>query len=225
VAGYVGYPHKANTVAGMGKLIHLVAVSVGSGMVLGTGIRVLGERAAQRNRRTEPLVDPKTGGIATVLDRMAALEDRLGQLASVPCDKTADLLRARLEEQLAGAESLKAELRARLADDVRERIAEVEDRIEQRLATSQQQTLDALMDGVQRRVLDRMARLEAEVAGQSTAMGQLRDCSVKTEQTVQRLIEGIDRLVTLQTEMRGSGRGPGLAADVVEPGSGRDRTG
>jgi uncharacterized coiled-coil protein SlyX len=44
-------------------------------------------------------------------------------------------------------------------------------------------------------VIQRISRLEDEVAGQSAAMSELRECSLRTEQSMQKLLGGIDRLI------------------------------
>ena len=186
----------------MGKLFNLVAVSVGSGMVLGTGFRALNRKAAQRTSAGKPAAER----MDAVLDRVAAVELKLAQL-SFAQPQTAPVFESRLEQQEAAVcsptmEALGAELRIRVAEDIRLSLAEVEGKLEQRLAEAQQQTLDALVEGVQKRVVDRISRLEEEVAGQSAAMEDLRDCSVKTEQSLQRLIDGIDRLVSAQAQPR-----------------------
>jgi hypothetical protein len=55
--------------------------------------------------------------------------------------------------------------------------------------------LDAFAESVQTRVTHRISRLEEEVAGQSAAMAELRDCSLRTEQSLQKLLGGLDRLL------------------------------
>jgi uncharacterized coiled-coil protein SlyX len=48
-------------------------------------------------------------------------------------------------------------------------------------------------------VVLRISKLEEEVAGQSAAMADLRECSLSTERSMQKLLEGIDRLVAGQS--------------------------
>jgi hypothetical protein len=48
-------------------------------------------------------------------------------------------------------------------------------------------------------VVLRISKLEEEVAGQSAAMADLRECSLSTERSMQKLLEGIDRLVASQS--------------------------
>jgi uncharacterized coiled-coil protein SlyX len=55
--------------------------------------------------------------------------------------------------------------------------------------------LDAFAESVQTRVIQRISRLEEDVAGQSAAMSELRECSLRTEQSVQKLLGGLDKLV------------------------------
>jgi hypothetical protein len=44
-------------------------------------------------------------------------------------------------------------------------------------------------------VIQRISRLEEEVAGQSAAMGELRECSLRTERSVHKLLGGLDKLI------------------------------
>jgi hypothetical protein len=43
---------------------------------------------------------------------------------------------------------------------------------------------------------DRLARLEREVASHSSGLSELRECSLRTEHSLQKLLLSIDRLVT-----------------------------
>jgi hypothetical protein len=43
---------------------------------------------------------------------------------------------------------------------------------------------------------DRLARLEREVVSQSSGLSELRECSLRTEHSMQKLLLSIDRLIT-----------------------------
>jgi uncharacterized coiled-coil protein SlyX len=43
---------------------------------------------------------------------------------------------------------------------------------------------------------DRLARLERDVASQSSGLSELRECSLRTEHSLQKLLLSIDRLIT-----------------------------
>ncbi len=156
----------------MKKLLNILAVSVGSGVLLGAGLRALEGQTALRAR-----VEPETDDTAAKSDyqRLAGRLNAMEQAFS-----------RRLDAQQTATEQL------RLQQD------EAETCVAGRIAEIRQEAIDTLLEGVQRKVVDRIARLEEEVAGQSAAMSELRECSLKTERSVQKLIEGIDRLVSAQ---------------------------
>ncbi len=156
----------------MKKLLNILAVSVGSGVLLGAGLRALEGQTGLRAR-----VEPETDDTDAKSDyqRLAGRLNAMEQAFS-----------RRLDAQQTATERL------RLQQD------EAETLVAGRIAEIRQEAIDTLLEGVQRKVVDRIARLEEEVAGQSAAMSELRECSLKTERSVQKLIEGIDRLVSAQ---------------------------
>jgi uncharacterized coiled-coil protein SlyX len=90
---------------------------------------------------------------------------------------------------------MRGELRDWLEESVTVRMAEVETRLRTESERGQKQMLDAFAESVQTRVMHRISRLEEEVAGQSAAMNELRECSLRTEQSVHKLLGGLDRLI------------------------------
>jgi uncharacterized coiled-coil protein SlyX len=226
----------------MAKLINILAVSLGSGLVLGAGIRAL---EGGRSRTADSADSGKSGGLGShgqdpvipnreerLLSRMDGLEARLsrietsataaggthatgttfvasihGRLDTQEAEADAVLARlARVETTVSraneGAEKLAVELREWAASDIRRQIVEAETRLGKNLDAARREALETVVEGVQKRVSERIARLEGEVAGQAAAMVELRDCSVKTEQSIQKLLVGIDRLVTSQMETK-----------------------
>ncbi len=93
---------------------------------------------------------------------------------------------------------LRSELHGWLEESVTARMADVESKLKSESERSQRQMLDAFVDGVQTRVMQRISRLEEEVGGQSAAMTELRECSLRTEQSMQKLLGGLDRLIIPQ---------------------------
>ena len=96
-------------------------------------------------------------------------------------------------------ENLREELRGWVDENIRQRMTMVEEKLQRSIESAQKNTLDALVEGVQTRVVLRISKLEEEVAGQSAAMADLRECSLSTERSMQKLLEGIDRLVAGQS--------------------------
>jgi hypothetical protein len=177
----------------LAKLIKILAASVGGGLVLGAGIRLGEAIAAQIPVSGEPG--------HKLAERLGELENRLLSLEA---------------ESPAAAEGsdpgntplgLRGELRGWLEENVGVRMAEVETRLRTESERSQKQMLDAFAESVQTRVMHRISRLEEEVAGQSAAMNELRECSLRTEQSVHKLLGGLDKLIV---------RSPPAAQETVE---------
>ncbi len=175
--------------------------------MLGAGIR-LGEALVSREpgATREPAVE---GRLAA---RLGALEDRLEHLETESpkssIEKQAAEVEAIRSQLAAGDEKLEAvgaiglrlrgDLEGWLENSVAARMADVESKLRAESEQSRKQMLDAFVETVQTRVMHRIARLEEEVAGQSVAMTELRECSLRTEQSVQKLLGGLDRLVLAQ---------------------------
>lgn len=158
----------------MPKLISILAASIGGGIVLGAGIR-LGEAIAAQSQAPGANAGDKL--VEKLEEKLGALEDRLVTL------------------ELESPAELRVELRDWVDESVTTRMAEVEKRIKAESDIGQKQVLDAFAESVQTRVIQRISKLEEEVATQSSAMNELRDCSLRTERSMQQLLGGIERLI------------------------------
>ena len=172
----------------MAKLIRILAASVGSGLVFGAAIR-LGEAIADRypvdagRKLSERLGELET--------RLLSLEGETGAANGSPLDGEERQQEASIDAGL----QLRGELREWLEESVAARITDLELRLQAESERGRKQMLDAFAESVQTRVIQRISRLEEEVAGQSAAMSELRECSLRTEQSVQKLLGGLDKLV------------------------------
>jgi uncharacterized coiled-coil protein SlyX len=198
------------------KLIKILAASVGGGLMLGAGIR-LGEAIVGGNLPHQK--EKETDSELAV--RLGALEDRLrnleaespGSMAEVSSpgsrieDQAAEVAAIRSQLSMGGREletlseislRLRGELRGWLEETVGARMADVESKLKAESEESQRQLLEVLVESVQTRVTHRISRLEEEVAGQSAAMTELRECTMRTEQSMQKLLGGLDRLIVAQ---------------------------
>lgn len=210
----------------MAKLINILAVSLGSGLVLGAGIRAL----ESHPRTSEPTSDDPSDRVIPapqkrLIARLDLLEARLANLeprhAAPELVSPLALVSARLDSCEAESgeilsrlsameknvnrahennEKLGLEIRDWAASDIRRQILEIEERLARNLDAERRETLQTVVEGVQLRVAERISKLEKEVVGQAAAMVELRECSVKTEQSIQKLLVGIDRLVTSRVE-------------------------
>jgi uncharacterized coiled-coil protein SlyX len=217
------------------KLIKILAASVGGGLVLGAGIR-LGEAIAT----WEPA--GQSGAAGKLNDRLGAIENRLQHLEA----DTAGARGSRLEPHpdpttapQAGSQipiepiespgeaalRLRMELQGWMEENVATRMAEVEVRLKAESEHGRQQMLDVFVENVQTRVIHRIAQLEEEVAGQSAAMIELRECSLRTERSVQKLLGGLDKLIVKNSAaadppLESSASPQNVGRDIQSPGAG-----
>jgi hypothetical protein len=186
------------------KLIKILAASVGGGLILGAGIR-LGEAIATW--------DPAVGGAEGQLDeRLKKLENRLDKIeVQSPEALRSDvesqshavrIIRSELSRESRNVESLneagtqlRDELHVFLEQSVITRMQDIESRLKAEAERHRQEMLEAVVEGVQTRVISRISDLEDEVAGQSAALSELRECSLRTERSIQKLLGGLDKLI------------------------------
>src|SRR5579872_4658546 len=185
--------------------------------MLGAGIR-LGE--ALVGREPAPRRDP--GADRRLATRLGALEDRLVHLESQSQASAAEELagsesvverqaaevaemrshvaadEGKFEALAENSKHLREELQSWLEHQVNARMADLESKFRVESERSNKQLLDAFIENVQTRVMHRIAKLEEEVAGQSSAMTELRELSLRTEQSMQKLLGGLDRLIVAQ---------------------------
>ena len=154
--------------------------------MLGAGIR-LGEAIASR----DPVGTVAGGKLA---DKLSSIENRLSQMqGGVPIHSPSPVL------QNEANAALRNELKGWMEQSVTARMAEVESHLRAESERSQQQMLDAFVESIQTRVINRITQLEEEVATQSSAMHELRECSLRTERSVQKLLGGLDKLIVRNT--------------------------
>ncbi len=86
--------------------------------------------------------------------------------------------------------------------EITEQIAAMEKRLRQDLEQRQGERLDQMSDALEKRLAQRIAPIEAEMENQRAAVGELRDFSLRTETSLQKLLEGIEKLVVAQQSSR-----------------------
>jgi hypothetical protein len=170
------------------KLLNILAASVGGGIMLGAGIR-LGEAIVGRDGQVEN----------KLVVRLGALEERLGSLEAGKTDASSDTspawtngkdigkpekqavdtaaIRGELakdDRRVAAlneiAVQLRTEMRGWLEESVTARMAEAESKLRAEADRGREELLEVFTESVQTRVIQRISRLETEVAGQSAAM-------------------------------------------------------
>ena len=228
--GYILFRNKAipdTKLNRVGKIFNILAASVGGGIMLGAGIR-LGEAIVGR--------EPGARGEGELAARLGSLENRLLHLEAGSAGQDPDTRVERQAAEVAAIRSelgrgeqqfealsemglrLRTELRGWLEESVGARMTDVESRLKAEADRSQKQMLDAFAESVQTRVMQRISRLENEVAGQSAAMTELRDCSLRTEQSLQKLLGGLDRFIIPQPDPQAPPAAtPSTAAEPAAP--------
>lgn len=197
---------------------------LGAGFRLGEKLageeRIAG--AGERGETGEPAgQSPVVGELA---ERLGYLEGRISSLETiVPPAQVPEIDLSGLESKLAaqarevsavrmqleeGAgrieslgqtdERLRNELRGWVDKRVEEQLKGVESKLRAENKEAQREMLSAVVDSVQTRVILRISKLEEEVAGQAAGMMELRDCTLRTEDSMQKLLGGIDRLIAAQ---------------------------
>ncbi len=133
---------------------------------------------------------------------LSGLEARLAAQA-----REVAAVRMRLDEGAGRIESLgqtderlRNELRGWVDKRVDERLKGVESKLRAESDEAQREMLSAVIDSVQTRVILRISKLEEELAGQANGMMELRDCTLRTEDSMQKLLGGIDRLIAAQQQ-------------------------
>ena len=202
----------------MKAVLKTLAISFGGGLALGAGIR-LTQGAAKPRREPEIDLDPLLSRLKTVESRISEIE--LGSdahmetpassapLPSAVLGQTLVAFEARLASQLNDVEQIRGDIRRvdeRLADldsqlpvlvqsTVDVRFQEVERKLEHEFEQAQTRSMTAFVDTLQSKVVDRISTLENNLAEQSQAIGKLRDASQRSDENLQKMLVGIERLV------------------------------
>ena len=199
----------------MKSVLKTLAISFGGGLALGAGMR-LAQGPAKGRSEPRPDLDPLLARLKNVESRIVEMEstERVAPLASVPApavfaEKTLAAFESRLAAQLTDVEHLRAEIRhvdERLGDldvqlpvliqsTVDVRFREVEQKLQQDFEEAQSRSMAAFVETLQSKVVERISTLETNLAEQSQVIGKLRDASVRSDENLQKMLAGIERLV------------------------------
>jgi hypothetical protein len=171
--------------------MHLLAVSAGGGLMVGVGIRwaenrrpeVSPDRSVSRDQsRPDQFRNDSADRLAPFLARLESLESRIAEYKHRSCSETKTV-------EVDRTSSL---------DEISEQIAAMERTLRQELERRHRARIDQLSEALERSLTQRISPLEAEIEKQRTAVGELRDFSLRTETSVQKLIEGIEKLAVSQ---------------------------
>ena len=198
----------------MKAVLKTLAISFGGGLALGAGIRLT---QGPSKSPPEPSVD-----LDPLLTRLKNVEGRIVQMetsapvvrAAAPApsgvpEKTLAAFESKLAAQLADVNQLRGEIRRvdqRLGDldtqlpiiiqsTVDVRFQQVERKLQHDFEEAQNRSMAAFVDTLQTKVVERISTLETNLAQQSSAIGKLRDASLRTDENLQKMLVGIEKLV------------------------------
>lgn len=199
----------------MKSVLKTLAISFGGGLALGAGMRLAQGPA---KARSEPPVDldPLLARLQSVESRIVEMEstERVAPMAPVPAptafaEKTLAAFESRLAAQLTDVEQLRVDIR-----QVDERLGEldvqlpvliqstvdvsfrqVEQKLQRDFEEAQSRSMAAFVETLQSKVVERISTLETNLAEQSQVIGKLRDASVRSDENLQKMLVGIERLV------------------------------
>ncbi len=202
----------------MKAVLKTLALSFGGGLALGAGIR-LTQGAAKTRREPDVDLDPLLSRLKNVESRISEMEldssahvEPPASAAPLPSEVLGQSLvafEARLASQLNDVEQIRGDIRRvdeRLADldsqlpvlvqsSVEVRFQEVERKLQNEFEQAQSRSMAAFVDTLQSKVVDRISTLETNLAEQSQAIGKLRDASQRSDENLQKMLAGIERLV------------------------------
>ncbi|HXI41857.1 MAG TPA: tetratricopeptide repeat protein, partial [Bryobacteraceae bacterium] len=179
---------------------------------LGAGMRLAQGPA---KGRPEPRVD-----LDPLLARLKDVESRIVEIEStepvahapappVFVEKTLAAFESKLAAQLSDVEELRGEIRhvderlgaldvqlpVLIQSTVDVRFREVEQRLQHDFEEAQSRSMSAFVETLQTKVVERISTLETNLAEQSQVIGTLRDASVRSDENLQKMLAGIERLV------------------------------
>lgn len=202
----------------MKAVLKTLAISFGGGLAIGAGIR-LTQGAAKPRRESDIDLDPLLSRLKNVESRISEISLESSARVETPVSsqplpsevlgQTLMAFEARLASQLNDVEQVREDIRRvdeRLADldsqlpvlvqsSVDVRFQAVERKLQQDFEESQTRSMAAFVDTLQSKVVDRISTLETNLAEQSQAIGKLRDASQKSDENLQKMLVGIERLV------------------------------
>ena len=89
---------------------------------------------------------------------------------------------------------LEAKLPELIERSIKPKFAEMHDRVQREMQETASQTLEIFADRIQSRVVEKITSIESDLGRQSSAINDLRDYSLKTDQNLQRLLAGVENL-------------------------------
>ncbi|HEY4084413.1 MAG TPA: hypothetical protein VGM43_00685 [Bryobacteraceae bacterium] len=216
----------------MPKFLHILAASVGGGLVLGAGIRLgeticrSGENKSERRprevggadeltqrldrveremqvERPEPSADSALAGVVERMDRQQRGMEAIRQQIS---DATRALDSTGMGRVDTARRDLRSELHRELAGELDRRLAAVEESLHRSLDTSNREAVESMVSTIEKRLAPRIARLETELSGQSASVAELREYAFQSERSILRLLTALEKTMGTKQEEADSPR-------------------
>jgi hypothetical protein len=172
------------------KLIQILAVSAGGGLLFGAGMRLAEKREGASGTDSE-IVDER---ISLFLDRLEAVERRINFEISDAAEATGTAESGSSETGIP-----EARLQKDIQAEITAQISAMEARLKRDLGERSEQRIKTLGDTLQARIEHRLEPIEAEISAQRSSVEELREYSVKTDRSLQKLLEGVDKLLSAQS--------------------------
>jgi len=206
------------------SLVKGLALTLGGGIAVGLGIKIgqtsVPSRRPEESIDFTPVLDRIEGvesRIITVESQQAAmaalaeaqpmvipsvqeLEDQVKSQASV-----VEQLRAAIQEAVTkhdariddlgyAVSNLESKIPELIDESIKPRFEELHDRVQREMQETASQTLEVFADRIQARVVEKISSIEGDLNRQSEAINHLRDYSLKTDQSLERLLSGVESL-------------------------------
>jgi hypothetical protein len=99
-----------------------------------------------------------------------------------------------MESVLGLADDLRDSLHRQISEDLDQRLGAVEEKLHLSMKAANKETVNAIVASIETRVAPRISRLESDVAEQTAAVAELRDCSLQSERSILRLLTVLERV-------------------------------
>jgi hypothetical protein len=188
----------------MKGVLKALAISFGGGLALGAGIKI-GQASVKAPSRPESEVDPLLRRLDAVEGRIVRVESSVRAQSSPgsvsPSTAAANfsaedlqLLSANIRNVDHKIDELESRLPGLIRGGVTERVDEVYVTLRREIEEVHNRAIQALVDTLQNQVMQRMSVIEGSLTEQSRAIGDLRQSSMRTDQSLQKMLAGIEQL-------------------------------
>jgi hypothetical protein len=192
----------------MKGVLKALAISFGGGLALGAGIKIGQASVKARRSQSDSEVDPLVQRLDAVEGRIVRMESsvRIQPSAGTVSPGVAaanfsaqnvealQALSANIRKVDHKIEELETRLPVLIRNGVSERVDEVYVTLRREIEEVHNRAVQALVDTLQNQVMQRMSVIETGLTEQSKAIGDLRHSSMRTDQSLQKMLAGIEQL-------------------------------